>query len=82
MRYHNPLYQSWQETDGVNQLGYLRRVPIYQSEGFIQPKGLLRFFWLITTKFDNFYEVKRGKKNKKQFLDLEVRVEWQESLVD
>ena len=76
------LYQSWQETDGVNQLGYLRTVQYIKVKDLFNQKDYCSSLWLITTKFDNFYEVKGEKKNKKQFLNLEVRVEWQESLVD
>ena len=79
------LYQSWQETDGVNQLGYLRTVQYIKVKDLFNQKDYCSSLWLITTKFDNFYEVKRKKKKKntkKLFLNLEVRVEWWESLVD
>lgn len=73
------LYQSWQETDGVNQLGYLRTVQYIKVKDLFNQKDYCSSLWLITTKFDNFYEVKRKKKKKntkKLFLNLEVRVEW------
>lgn len=67
----------WRES-----VGYLRRVQYIKVKDLFNQKDYCSSLWLITTKFDNFYEVKREKKNKKQFLNLEVRVEWQESLVD
>ena len=59
------LYQSWQETDGMNQLGYLRTVQYIKVKDLFNQKDYCSSLWLITTKFDNFYEVKRKKKKKK-----------------
>lgn len=68
------LYQSWQETDGVNQLGYLRRVQYIKVKDLFNQKDYCSSLWLITTKFDNFYEVKRGKKKKQEAI-FELRSE-------
>ena len=56
------LYQSWQETDGMNQLGYLRTVQYIKVKDLFNQKDYCSSLWLITSKFDNFYEVKRKKK--------------------
>lgn len=64
------LYQSWQETDGVNQLGYLRRVQYIKVKDLFNQKDYCSSLWLKTTKFDNFYEVKRGKKKQEAIFEL------------
>lgn len=69
------LYQSWQETDGVNQLGYLRTVQYIKVKDLFNQKDYCSSLWLITTKFDNFYEVKRKKKKKHQEAIFELRSE-------
>ena len=70
------LYQSWQETDGMNQLGYLRTVQYIKVKDLFNQKDYCSSLWLITTKFDNFYEVKRKKKKKHQEAIFELGSVW------
>ena len=57
-------------------IGLFEDSSIYQVKDLFNQKDYCSSLWLITTKFDNFYEVKRKKKKKKntnkQFLKLEV----------
>lgn len=70
------LYWSWQETDNMNLLGYLRIVQYIEVKDLFNQKDYCSSLWLVTTKFHYFYDIKRKKNTRSYFLNLVVRVKW------